>query len=103
MEEEERRGEKIRVLYVDDEEGAIHVTNIFLKRMGYDNIEITPALSAKQGLELLNDYDFDVIISDYMMPEMSGIEFLEEVRRRGIKTPFIIFTGRGKSELRWKH
>ena len=52
-----REGEKIRVLYVDDEEGAIHVTNIFLKRMGYDNIEITPALSAKQGLELLNDCD----------------------------------------------
>ncbi|MCW7079764.1 MAG: HEAT repeat domain-containing protein [Candidatus Methanospirare jalkutatii] len=99
MEDEERKGRKIKVLYVDDEEGAIHVTNIFLKRMGYDNIEITPALSAKQGLELLKDCDFDVIISDYMMPDMSGIEFLEEVRRRGIKTPFIIFTGRGEERV----
>ncbi len=99
MEDEEGKERKIKVLYVDDEEGAIHVTNIFLKRMGYDNIEITPALSAKQGLELLNDCDFDVIISDYMMPEMSGIEFLQEVRRRGIKTPFIIFTGRGEERV----
>jgi len=99
MKEGGREREKIRVLYADDEEGAIHVTNIFLKRMGYDNIEITPALSAKQGLELLKDCDFDVIISDYMMPDMSGIEFLEEVRRRGIKTPFIIFTGRGEERV----
>ena len=99
MEDEEGKGRKIKVLYVDDEEGAIHVTNIFLKRMGYDNIEITPALSAEQGLELLKEGDFDVIISDYMMPEMSGIEFLQEVRRRGIKTPFIIFTGRGEERV----
>ena len=98
MVEGERRREKIKVLYVDDEEGAIHVTNIFLKRMGL-NIEITPALSAEQGLELLKERDFDVIISDYMMPEMSGIEFLQEVRRRGIKTPFIIFTGRGEERV----
>ena len=42
MEDEEEKERKIKVLYVDDEEGAIYVTNIFLKRMGYDNIEITP-------------------------------------------------------------
>ncbi len=91
--------DRIKVLHVEDEAGALDITKMFLRKMGHGNIEITPALSAEEGLERLEEGDYDVIISDYMMPGMDGIEFLEEVRRRGIKTPFIIFTGKGEERV----
>jgi len=42
---------------------------------------------------------YDAIVADYEMPEMDGITFLREVRRRGMTTPFIIFSGRGREEV----
>ena len=42
--------------------------------------------------------NFEAIVSDYQMPDMDGIEFLKEVRRKD-KTPFILFTGKGREEV----
>ncbi len=86
----------IRVLHVEDEMGAIKITRAYLKRAGYNNFEITPVLTAEQALEKLETEDFDVIVSDYMMPGMNGLEFLDTLRKKGDDIPFIIFTGRGE-------
>jgi CheY-like chemotaxis protein len=66
------------VLVVDDERaiGAILVRIL----RGHD---VTAVTSAKEALEIVEArQSFDVIFSDVMMPEMSGIEFYEELRRR---------------------
>jgi len=86
----------IRVLHVEDELGAIKITRVYLEKAGYNNFEITPVLTAEQALEKLENEDFDVVISDYMMPGMDGLKFLEELRKKGNDIPFIIFTGRGE-------
>lgn len=89
----------IRVLHVEDEKGALEITRLFLKRRGYSNFEITPILSAELGLEKLERETFDIVISDYKMPGMNGLEFLEELRKKGNKIPFIIFTGKGEEKV----
>jgi CheY-like chemotaxis protein len=89
----------IRVLHVEDSVGDLELTRLFLKRQGYNNITITPVLSAEQALKILEQKDFDVVVSDYKMQGMNGLEFLEELRKQGNDIPFIIFTGKGEEQV----
>jgi PAS domain S-box-containing protein len=87
----------IRVLYVDDDKGLLDIGKKFLERTG--DFSVTTLESATLALDLLKKDRFDAIISDYQMPGMDGIRFLEEVRAQFGKIPFIIFTGRGREEI----
>ena len=89
----------IRVLLVDDDPAVLEVTEIFLERSGDILAETT--LSAADALSRLkSDGDlYEVIISDYAMPEMDGISFLKEVRSLGLELPFILFTGKSREEV----
>ncbi|GAB6286754.1 MAG: hypothetical protein STSR0009_29570 [Methanoregula sp.] len=89
--------EKIRVLYVDDEQYLLDLGKVFLERSG--NFVVTTSTGAPEALRMLELARFDAIISDYQMPEMDGIEFLKVIRGRGDTTPFIIFTGKGREEV----
>lgn len=88
----------IRVLHVEDEVVDSELTQLFLKRKGH-NFKITAVTSAEDALKMLEKDSFDAIISDYRMPGMNGAEFLEEVRKKGNKIPFIIFTGKGDEKV----
>jgi len=90
---------QIQVLHVEDSVGDLELTRLFLKRKGYNNFKITPVLSAERALEMLERENFDVILSDYKMPGMNGLEFLEELRKKGNDIPFIIFTGKGEEKV----
>ena len=86
-----------RILVVDDEPTLLELNRIYLERSGDLQVEATP--SPIKALDMLTKTPYDAIVSDYEMPEMNGIEFLKEVRRRGTTTPFIIFSGRGREEV----
>ncbi len=87
----------LRVLYVDDEQDLLDISKIFLEESG--DFTVTTAISADEGIRLLEQEKFDAIISDYQMPVMNGIQFLVEVRSRFGPIPFILFTGRGREEV----
>ncbi|MEA2033467.1 MAG: response regulator [Euryarchaeota archaeon] len=87
----------VRILHVEDNPRAIQLTQLYLEAQN-SNFKITPVLSAGQALEKLETGNFDAVISDYAMPGMNGIEFLEEVRKKGNNIPFIILTGKGKEK-----
>ncbi len=89
--------EKIRVLYVDDESILLDLGKLYLERSG--DFTVTTVPSAPEVIRLLEKERFDAIVSDYQMPEQDGIGFLKDVRARGDKTPFIIFTGKGREEV----
>lgn len=90
------------VLLVDDEPGFLKQAEIFLEKEDKD-ICIETVSSAGEALELLNNDDFDCIVSDYKMPKMDGIEFLEIVRKeKNSNIPFIVFTGRGHEDVAMK-
>ena len=91
--------DNIKVLMVDDEPEFLDQAEIFLDKAD-QNLQVITALSAKEGLKMTMEEDFDVIVSDYQMPEMNGIEFLETIRKEnGMNTPFIMLTGRGREEV----
>ncbi|HDR72636.1 MAG TPA: response regulator [Methanoculleus sp.] len=85
------------VLLVDDEPMLLDIGALFLERE--EGIRVYTASSAQEGLELLEQGTFDVVVSDFQMPGMDGIEFLRELRERGSVIPFIIFTGRGREDV----
>jgi PAS domain-containing protein len=88
---------QIAVLYVDDEPALLELTTIFLGRER--DLSIDTALSARAAREMLRLRPYDVIVADYLMPEMDGIEFLKGLRREGCSVPFIIFTGKGREDV----
>ncbi len=82
--------EHARILVIDDEE-VIHVS---LKRLlGGQGHEVDSVLSANEGIERLSSESYDMVITDLMMPEMNGIELLEQMRVMGLKLPTLMITG----------
>ena len=84
----------LSVLLVDDEDALLDITKTFLEKA--KDIKVTTTSSAFDALTLMESAMFHVIVSDYEMPLMNGIDFLKAVKSRGDDTPFIIFTGRGR-------
>jgi len=84
----------ISVLFVDDEPALLEISRLFLERSGV--MAVTTARSAPEALKLLTTHKFDVVISDFQMPEMDGLAFLKTLRVGGNRVPFILFTGKGK-------
>ncbi len=87
----------ISVLLVDDEPAILDVAQIFLERGG--GMKISLSESGPDALEMLGLHPFDIVVSDYEMPGMNGIDLLKEVKSRDPDTPFIIFTGRGREHV----
>ncbi len=82
----------MKVLLVDDEPDFAEQAKLFLEK-GNAQFEIDTAISADKALKMLNDSKFDAIVSDYQMPKMDGLEFMDVVREeKGSKITFICLT-----------
>ena len=79
----------MKILLADDDENLRKGLINFLQREGF---EIVPVPNGKLALEAATQNRFDLIISDVQMPEMSGLELLENLRKKNIQTPIIIIT-----------
>ncbi|MCU4739838.1 response regulator [Halobacteria archaeon AArc-m2/3/4] len=88
----------ISVLHVDDDPALLDLTATFLERE-HDEITVTTATSAPDAVAQVADETVDCIVSDYEMPDLDGLEFLETVRGEGYELPFILFTGKGSEEI----
>ncbi len=91
----------LRVLVIDDTESSAELLKIHLTRLGCN---VVASFSPHEGLEHLRTSDFDLVICDLVMPEMSGWEVGKDLKRiceeRGIsKIPFILITGVGDQQL----
>ena len=90
--------EERRVLHVDDDPAFVDLTATFLDRID-ESIDVTSETSATAALDVLADERIDCVVSDYDMPEMDGLEFLDRVRERDADVPFVLFTGKGSEEI----
>ncbi|HEY3421497.1 MAG TPA: PAS domain S-box protein [Methanomassiliicoccales archaeon] len=86
-----------RVVYVDDEPRLLEITKTFLEQD--DEIHVDIEELPHRALAAIASGTYDVIVSDYQMPTMDGIELLKTLRAKGDRTPFILFTGRGREEV----
>jgi len=85
----------IRVLIADDEPNQLELVRFNLKQ---ENYEVTIALDGEQTLLLAQDILPDIIILDWMMPRMSGIEVCRHLRSNQVtkEIPIIILSARGE-------
>jgi putative two-component system response regulator len=81
-----------RILVIDDEDVIRMLVVEILESAGH---EVTSAESAEVALALLETADFDLVVSDVIMPGLSGLELLEAVRARRASLPVVLVTGAG--------
>ncbi|MDD9935344.1 MAG: response regulator [Myxococcales bacterium] len=84
------------ILLVDDEEMVLTSLASFLTlETDYD---VKGYTSGAEALQFLKDHDVDLVISDFLMPEMDGLEFLTKAREMRPEVPRIILTGYADKE-----
>ncbi len=87
-----------RILVVDDEEPLTEAMVEMLSELGH---KATAACGSLKALELFHaqPHDFDLVITDHMMPNISGVELTQELKKIRPDVPVVIITGRGSGSL----
>ena len=84
------------ILVVDDDDG---IRSLVKKYLNENNFLVNTANSAEEALEKIKIAKFDLIILDIMMPGKSGLEFIEENKKK-LETPIILLTAKGEANER---
>lgn len=79
------------LLIVEDEEGIVQFLKQGLEEEGY---QITAATNGKAGLEAFNDGKFDLLLLDWMLPKMTGLELCKAIRQINTKVPILFLTAK---------
>ncbi|MBD3407346.1 MAG: PAS domain S-box protein [Candidatus Lokiarchaeota archaeon] len=90
----------MRILHVDDEPDMLEITRRFLEKQD-SRFTIDSAASVEEAMMHLKNNSYDLILSDYQMPDVNGLVFLKIVREQS-DIPFIMLTGRGREEVAMK-
>jgi DNA-binding response OmpR family regulator len=80
-----------RILYVDDNDDACEMIQI-LFTVECKGFETVTATSATEAFAQLNNQQFNLIILNYYLPEMSGIEFCRRIRKSGSQIPLMFYS-----------
>jgi signal transduction histidine kinase len=85
----------VRLLYMEDDPGIATLTRKALEQEG---IALEIVMDGASGLDLLKENEYDIIMVDYRMPGMNGMEVLEELKKEGEHLPVIMVTGGGSEK-----
>lgn len=80
---------KTKVLIVDDE---VDYLNLMKERIGSWGYEVTTASAGKEALVMIKDNKPDIVVLDYLMPNMNGTEVLRQIRKFDKNLAVIMFT-----------
>lgn len=86
----------LSVLIVDDQKTMLRIIRSLLEQIGLK--DVTEAMSGVDALEKMKERTFGLILSDWNMEPMSGLELLKAVRGAGNKVPFIMITAESAAE-----
>lgn len=84
--------ENMRIISIDDNKTNLLIIESYAKIL---NLEIESFLNPKEALEASFEKDYDLVIVDYMMPEINGLEFIQSFRQNNQYTPIIMLTAVG--------
>ena len=98
MEQPRVAEQNMKIMIVDDYKTMLRILRNLLKQLNFLNVE--EATDGSMALEMLRKSTFGMVISDWSMEPMTGIQLLREVRRddRLKHLPFVMITDEGKSE-----
>ena len=84
--------EKLRILVVDDEEEIRNLLQGILRDIGIVRVHLAENGEVAWQRLSRSELDYDLVISDWLMPRMDGLELLKKMRQCGSKTPFMMLT-----------
>ena len=90
---------KKRILIVDDDKDILRMLEFGLKRLGPD-YEIFTAKDIFSAIDEIEDRRFDLILTDYMMPGMTGVDLARAARRMSPEAHVVLMTAYGTNKLR---
>jgi two-component system chemotaxis response regulator CheY len=90
----------MKIVIADDSRAMRMIVIRTLRQAGLSGHEVLEAENGREALELVAQHGPDLILSDWNMPEMTGIQFLQALRSRGDTTPFCFVTSEGSDEMR---
>ena len=90
----------MNILVVDDSKAMRRIVIRTVKKAGFDSHEYFEAENGRDALERIPECSPDLILCDWNMPEMNGIEFLRELRGSGNDVAFGFITTEGTPEMR---
>jgi DNA-binding NtrC family response regulator len=85
-----------KILLIDDDEGLVHFLSRFFTRKGY---AVTACSGGRAAIDMISRETFDLILLDYKMPDLNGLDTLSEIRAVEVKTPVIMMTAYGTTDL----
>lgn len=91
--------QKRKILIVDDEPAVLSILRDILMQAGY---EIETANDGQEAMRKMEVFSAEVVLSDYMMPGMNGIEFLRKIKQSYPHVIPILLTGRGDVKVSFK-
>jgi CheY-like chemotaxis protein len=80
---------KAKILWIDDEIEMLKPHILFLEERNY---EVSPASNGNDGIKLVEENNFDLVLLDEMMPGLDGLETLSEIKKRNGSIPIVMIT-----------
>lgn len=84
-----------KILIIDDERSIRRALREILE---FEKFEVDEAVDGKEGLEKLQSIQYDLVFCDIKMPEIDGIEVLEQAQKSNVEAPFVMISGHGNIE-----
>jgi CheY-like chemotaxis protein len=88
---------KLKILYIEDNLDDQAILRRFLEKTGID-FELENQMNGREGLRRCASTKYDLILLDYRLPDMTGLQVLEEMKKENVKTPVIFVTGQGNEK-----
>jgi len=87
----------IDVLLVDEDRDVLEIVRTFLEQE--DDIDVTSEVDPEAALEQALTGEYDVVVSDYKMPRLDGLELCAALRDRDRSLPFLLFSAREPEDV----
>ena len=89
----------MRILIVDDSRAMRMIVKKTLRQAGFKDVTVEEASNGKEALDMIEKSTPDLVLTDWAMPEMTGIELLEAIKEKGIRVKIGVVTSQGTPEM----
>jgi DNA-binding response OmpR family regulator len=85
-----------KILVIDDEQSSVDLMKLILKRDGH---EVKTAWDGEQGTKIFDQEEFDLVITDILMPNKDGVKTIQHIRKKNKTLPVIAVSGGGSKGM----